>query len=275
MTLLVAAALAASVASAFLAAFGRQLMLPAWEHPDAAVVAIAAPSWSMARLELARASCVAVAAAVAVPFGAWPIVPLAACIPSIALRRRAAAIRDRAAARSLEILQATHAALRSGMPLAAALRLAVERGDPAAAAPFAAALGGFELNASLSESMRRSADHADDRRVSAVLEAFAVLAEEPLPASRAATLVAGVADRLVFERRVAEEVRARTGGMRAQIVLLALVVPALSAYLVVSMPGLAATLATPLGTHVLIPAAIVLEIAGIAASRAIVRSVER
>jgi hypothetical protein len=39
------------------------------------------------------------------------------------------------------------------------------------------------------------------------------------------------------------------------------------------MPGLAATLATPLGTHVLVPAAIMFEVTGILASRAIVRRI--
>jgi Flp pilus assembly protein TadB len=75
---------------------------------------------------------------------------------------------------------------------------------------------------------------------------------------------------LSFEERLLAEVRARTSGMRAQIVLLALLVPALALYLVATMPGLAATLATPLGMHVLLPAAFLFEIAGILTSRAIV-----
>ena len=55
--------------------------------------------------------------------------------------------------------------------------------------------------------------------------------------------------------------------------LLALLVPALALYLVATMPGLAATLASPVGRLVLLPAAAVFELAGIVASRAIVRDI--
>jgi Flp pilus assembly protein TadB len=105
------------------------------------------------------------------------------------------------------------------------------------------------------------------------LEVLALVAGERLAASRAAAIVASVADRLSFEERLGEEIRARTSGIRAQIVLLALLVPALSGYLVLTMPGLAITLASPLGAHVLVPLAILLEVAGIVASREIVRGI--
>ena len=117
--------------------------------------------------------------------------------------------------------------------------------------------------------LREAAHQATDRRVIVALEALALVAAEQLPASRAAAVVASVSDRLAFDARLADEVRARTSGVRAQIVLLALLVPALALYLVVTLPGLAATLTSPLGMFVLIPAGVAFETAGIVASRAI------
>ena len=88
-----------------------------------------------------------------------------------------------------------------------------------------------------------------------------------LPYDRAAILVAAVADRLAFEERLDEEIRARTAGLRSQVVLLALVVPVLAMYLAITVPSLAATLAQPIGRYVLIPAALGLELVGLIASR--------
>ena len=174
-----------------------------------------------------------------------------------------------AAARSLDVLQATHAALRSGLPLAPALRLALERAPVTAADPFQRALRAFELNSPLDDALRAMAREATDRRVALALEALALVAAEQLPATRAAAVIGSVCDRLAFDARLADEVRARTSGVRAQIILLALLVPALALYLVVTLPGLAATLTSPLGMFVLVPCATVFEIAGILASRAI------
>lgn len=273
MSLLIALAIAVAAGSAALAAVAPRVQLAEWRDPDASILAIVAPTWPRARLAGARAACAAVAFVVLLPSGAWPLAVCGAIVPSLALRLRLSSMRERAAARSLDILRSTHAALRAGMPLAAALRLALEQTDPLTGDPYQRALEAFELNAPLDEALLRSARTAHDRRVALALEAFALLASEQLPAARAATVVASVADRLTFEERLAEEVRARTGGMRAQITLLALLVPALALYLALSMPGLAATLATPLGTHVLVPAALVFETAGVIASRAIVRGV--
>jgi Flp pilus assembly protein TadB len=190
-----------------------------------------------------------------------------ALVARLRTRRDAAAV----ASRSLDVLHGTHAALRSGLPLAPALRIALERAPLAAVDPFQRALRAFELNAPLDRALRDAAREATDRRVALALEALALVAAEQLPASRAAAVVASVGDRLAFDARLADEIRARTSGVRAQIVLLALLVPALALYLVVTLPGLGATLTSPLGLFVLIPSAIAFETAGIVASRAIAR----
>jgi Flp pilus assembly protein TadB len=182
-------------------------------------------------------------------------------------RREARAAR----AHALTVLRSTHAALRSGMPLAGALRLALDAASPLGRSPFLRALRAFELGGPLGGRLAQTSTASTDRAVALALNALAMVSAEPLPASRAAALVGSVADRLSFEERLAQEVAARTSGLRAQVVLLALVVPALALYLLITLPGLAETLATPLGRFVLIPAALLFEIAGILASRAIVR----
>lgn len=275
MTVVGAVAVGVAVASLLLTTIAPRVEAPPLAHPDAAALAAVAPACSLRRLELIRCAVTGTAALVLAPLGIWPLALVAAVTPSIVLRAKLSSLRDRAAARSLDVLQATHAALRSGLPLAPALRLAIERTDELAGDPFLRALGSFDLNVPLDDALRGVARSVRDRRVSVALEALAMLAAEQLPASRAASVVASVVDRLTFERRLAEEVRARSGGARAQIVLLALLVPALALYLVVSMPGLRSTLATPLGTQVLVPAAVLFEVAGIVASRAVIRGVAR
>jgi Flp pilus assembly protein TadB len=240
-------------------------------HPDAAALRAVLPSWSLARWELMRFLLVMAAVACAQAFGLWPLGLVAAIVPSIALRGRVRGDETAAAAMSLDVLRSTQAALKSGLPLAPALRLAIERSTPLARDPFERALRAFDLNSTFDGALRAVAGDARDRRVALALEALALVAAEQLPAARAAAVIGSVLDRLTFEERLLEEVRARTSGVRAQIVLLALLVPALSLYLVATMPGLAATLATPLGSRVLVPAALIFEVAGIIASRAIVR----
>ena len=157
------------------------------------------------------------------------------------------------------------------MGVAAALRLGLEPAPPDVREPFELALRAFDLNTGLAEALATARISARDRRIAISIDALSLIAGEDLSSSRAAVVIGAVADRLAFEARVREEIDARASGVRWQIALLALLVPALALYLVVTMPGLAATLASPLGTHVLIPAAAALEIVGIAASRMIVR----
>ncbi len=261
----------ASLALAVLAPPLPGIRLP---HVDAVALALIAPSWSIARWECIRAACALGGAILLWPAGLWPLgLAAGAAAPSLLLRWREASLRSAAAARALDILQGTQAALRSGLPLVGAVRLAIDGAEPLARDPFERALRSFDLNLPLDQALRSAAARAGDRRVVLALEALALVAREQLPAARASTIVANVADRLAFEQRLLQEIRARTSGVRAQIVLLALLVPALAAYLVATMPGLAATLASPFGLYVLVPAAAVFEVIGIVASRHIVRSV--
>lgn len=268
-------AFSVAVASAGLAALAP-LGLPAHlTHPDAIDLALVLPRWDLSRWEGLRLGAVASAAAIAIPAGAWPLAIAVAFVPSLALHVRGARARERAAAGSVDVLHGTHAAMRGGMPLARALRLALDRVEPEVRRPFDEALRSFELNASFADAVRSVRERVRDRRVALALDALALVASEQLPAPKGAAVIASVADRLTFEGRLLDEIRARTSGVRAQIVILALLVPAIATYLAATMPGLGTTLASPLGRYLLIPIALVFEIVGVVASRSIVRGLAR
>jgi Flp pilus assembly protein TadB len=175
------------------------------------------------------------------------------------------------------LLRATEAALRSGASLPEALRRAcgATTEDRLAQRPFVRALRAFDLGAPLDEALREAAQRAADARERMALETIAMGIASRLPHDRAGTLIAAVADRLAFEERLDEEVRARTAGLRSQVVLLALVVPAIAVYLAFTVPSLAATLGQPLGRFVLIPVALALEVIGVIASRRAVEGANR
>jgi Flp pilus assembly protein TadB len=261
-----------SMSCALLAPFARRgsWRIPRVAHPD--IRALDDVNWRRPvwHWEAARAACIVtsllLAASASVPIA--PMVAAAALAPSFVVRSRAASARWRARLATTRLLRATEAALRSGTSLPEALRRACEAADDRLARrPFVEALREFDLGAPLNQALRRSAGRAADARSRIALETLAMGIASRLPYDRAGILVAAVTDRLAFEERLDEEIRARTGGLRAQVVLLALIVPALSAYLALTVPTLAATLGQPIGRFVLIPAALVLEVVGLVASR--------
>lgn len=253
----------------------RALALPTLSiaHPDAAALAEMGWARGLVAWETVRLACVAGALLCAMAVGFVPLAVTGALAPSVIVRGRATRRGEEAGRGSIAVLQMTHAALRSGAAVPEALRLAIDARDDGAARPFMAALRAFDLGEPLDRALRNARAHATDARVALALDALALSVGEQLPASRCAAVVGGALDRLVFEQRLADDVRARTSGLRTQVVLLAALVPCLALYLGVTMPGLAQTLGTPLGRFVLIPLALTLEIAGIIASRQAIRGI--
>ena len=244
-------------------------------HPDRRALAEAGwirPLWQW---ELVRAGC-ATSALALLATTPLPLVGAIAGIigPSVFVRYRAEGARQRAARATTRLLRATEGALRSTMPLPEALRRASDAtADVLARRPFVDALRAFDLGASLDEALRTSAALASDARTRAALETLALGVASRLPHERAAQLVGSIADRLAFEERIADEVRARTSGLRSQVLLLALIVPAMALYLGLTVPSLPTTLASPIGRYVLVPASLGLEVVGIVLSRRLVRAV--
>jgi Flp pilus assembly protein TadB len=243
-------------------------------HPERSLLRDAGWTRSMRAWEFLRALAAAAGLAFAGSLGVLPIIGLlGAVVPSVAARIIAARRRDERARQTVSMLQMTLAGLRSGATLTEALRLAVTSAQADGFAPFAAAVRAFDLGAPLDIALRAARAEARDRRVILGLDALSLCVAEQLSASRCSTLIASVVDRLVFEQRTTDDVRARTSGLRVQILLLAALVPGLALYLAVTVPGVAETFAMPLGRFVLVPLAATLEAAGIMASRRVVKDI--
>jgi Flp pilus assembly protein TadB len=274
MSVAAAGALAAalSVACAIFAPFALTRSAPALRvaHPDSCALDDAdwrRPLWHW---EGVRVGCILAGAllSLATPLPLVVVLAAGALAPSLVVRSRATAARWRARLATTHLLRATEAALQSGASLPEALRRACDATENRLARrPFVEALRAFDLGASLDQALRTAAQGPRDSRSRIALETIAMGIASRLPYDRAGILVAAVADRLTFEERLDEEIRARTGGLRTQVVLLALVVPAIAAYLAITVPSLAATLGQPIGRFVLVPAALVLEVVGLVASR--------
>jgi Flp pilus assembly protein TadB len=270
-----------AVSCAVFAPFARHARSPALRvrHPDRRALDDAGWRRPLWQWELLRTACVLTGAILSlvtlVPLIA--IVATAALAPSVILRSRAGAVRWRARRATTPLLRATEAALRSGASLPESLRRACAAAteDPLARRPFVDALRAFDLGAPLDEALRDAAHCATDPAPRIALETLAMGIASRLPYDRAGLLVASVAERLAFEDRLDEEIRARTAGLRSQVLLLALVVPGIAAYLAFTVPSLAATLGQPIGRFVLIPGALALEVIGVIASRRAVDGVER
>ena len=242
-------------------------------HPERSVLRDAGWTRSLLVWECLRALAGICSFVVAGSLGALPLGLLGLAAPSFVARTLAARRRDERARETVSLLQMTLAGLRSGSSLTEALRLAAGSGSQSGSAAFVRAVRSFDLGAPLDLALREARAEARDQRVILGLDALSLCVAEQLSGSRCAMLISSAIDRLVFEQQIADDVRARTSGLRFQIVLLAAVVPGLALYLVVTVPGMAETFTTPLGRFVLLPLAALLELAGIVASRRLVNGI--
>lgn len=246
-------------------------------HPDrAALEDVRWPAgllrWEGLRAAMA-ASAVVLSAAAGLPLA---LAGAAAVAPSVGVHLRAAAARERARRALLPMLVAAEAALRSGASLPDALRRAVGAVDDAIATrPLAGALRSFDLGSGLDAALSAAADRSPDLRARAALGTLSLGVSERLPRERLGDLLSAIVDRLAFEESVADEVRARAAGARQQQRIIALLVPGIAAYLVVTMPTLGSTLSSDLGRFVLLPAAAALEIGGVVLSGRVVSDAVR
>jgi len=245
----------------------------ALKHPELVVLREAGWRYSGFRWEIVRAVAISIGLAVAGAYGFFPAALIGPLAPSVVMRVIASRRREERGRHTVALLQMTLAGLRSGSSLTEALRLATRSETHIEFVPFAEAVRAFDLGAPLDVTLRDARSRARDHRAILGLDALSLCVAERLPASRCVNLIASVVDRLVFEQRLADDVRARTSGVRMQIVLLAALVPGLALYLASTVPGVAETLASPLGSFVLLPLAGLLEGAGILASRRVVSSI--
>lgn len=125
----------------------------------------------------------------------------------------------------------------------------------------------FHLGVPLERSIAEVRSATAGRNLALVWDNLAICIANRIPASRAKGLFVELSSTVQFNVQVQQEVRARTSGQRAQIWLLALIVPGLFLYLRVLDGSLFDVLdATTLGRWVLMPVAVFLEVLGIVLS---------
>ena len=128
------------------------------------------------------------------------------------------------------------------------------------------------LDAPLHDSLREIRARTTTRNLGLVWETLTICAENQLPTQAARSLLFELSTTVQFNVQLANEVRARSAGQRAQIWLLAVIVPGMYLYLRLTNPQLLSVLdETMMGRFVLLPLAAALEVVGVALSFRIAR----
>ena len=179
----------------------------------------------------------------------------------------------RSEAEAPRLLQALLAGLTGGSTYLDALRQArLTSGDPWIREDLDFVIQRFMLDAPLHESLREIRARTTTRNLGLIWETLTICAEHHLPTQSARNLFSELSTTIQFNVQLANEVRARSSGQRAQIWLLAVIVPGVYLYLRLTSPQLLSVLDdTMMGRFVLLPLAAVLEVAGIALSLRIAR----
>ena len=130
----------------------------------------------------------------------------------------------------------------------------------------------FLLDVPLHESLVTIRARVKTPNLGLIWETLTICASNHLPTQAARTLFFELASTIQFNVQLANEVRARSSGQRAQIWLLAVIVPGMYLYLRLMSPQLLGVLdETMVGRYILFPLATALEVIGIALSLRIAR----
>ena len=130
----------------------------------------------------------------------------------------------------------------------------------------------FLLDVPLHESLQVVRARVVRGNLGLIWETLTICAANQLPTQAARTLLFELSATVQFNVQLANEVRARSSGQRAQIWLLAVIVPGMYLYLRLMSPQLLSVLdETAVGRYVLFPVAAALEVIGIALSFRIAR----
>jgi Flp pilus assembly protein TadB len=130
----------------------------------------------------------------------------------------------------------------------------------------------FLLDLPLHDSLQAVRARIATRNLGLIWETLTICAANQLPTQAARTLFVELSSTVQFNLQLANEVRARSSGQRAQIWLLAIIVPGMYLYLKLMSPQLLSVLdETAVGRYILFPLAAALEVIGLALSFRIAR----
>jgi Flp pilus assembly protein TadB len=171
------------------------------------------------------------------------------------------------------LLQALLSGLTAGSTYLDALRQArLSCTDPWIREDLDLVIQRFLLDVPLHESLQTVRARIMTRNLGLIWETLMISAANQLPTQAARTLFFELSSTVQFNVQLANEVRARSSGQRAQIWLLAVIVPGMYLYLRLMSPQLLSVLdETTVGRYILFPLAAALEVVGIVLSFRIAR----
>ena len=130
----------------------------------------------------------------------------------------------------------------------------------------------FHLDVPLEHSISEVRARTTGRNLGLIWDNLAICIANRIPASRAKGLFMELSATVQFNVQVQQEVKARTSGQRAQIWMLAAIVPGLFLYLRLLSPDFFTVLdSTNVGRFILLPGACLLEVTGLILSFRIAR----
>ena len=194
-------------------------------------------------------------------------------VPRLYLAAMVSAQSRRSESAATPLLQALLAGLTSGGTYLEALRQARLRiGDRWIQEDLDFIIQRFLLDGPLHESLSTIRARTRTRNLGMIWDTLRICTEHHLPTEKARALLLELSGTVQFNVQLANEVKARSTGQRAQIWLLAIIVPGLYLYLRLMSPQLLSVLDdTAAGRFLLFPLAALLEMAGIAISVRLIR----
>jgi Flp pilus assembly protein TadB len=139
-------------------------------------------------------------------------------------------------------------------------------------ADFEELLGRYYANEPLADALAAIRPRQAGRNLGLVFDALIVLAVTHQPASAAAGVLGSLNEAARSNQAIARQAAAESKGLRVQALILAIVIPGLFVYLlIVNRELVAPVVDTALGRFVLLPAAALLEVAGIVLSWRVTR----
>jgi Flp pilus assembly protein TadB len=171
------------------------------------------------------------------------------------------------------LLQAVLSGLTAGSTYLDALRQArLTCTDPWIREDLECVIQRFLLDVPLHQSLQAVRARVTTRNLGLIWETLTICTANQLPTQSARTLFFELSSTVQFNVQLANEVRARSSGQRAQVWLLAVIVPGMYLYLRLMSPQLLSVLdETTVGRYILFPLAAALEVIGLALSYRIAR----
>ena len=185
-------------------------------------------------------------------------------VPGLVLRATLASARARADREALVLLRLLSAHLRTGATYIEALRSAAEGVTTSQVLDDLDWITNrFRLDRPLHGSLAVVAARTPGRNLRLAYRVLARAIEHGVAGRRAVSALEGLEGTIAANLRAKDDLRAKTRGLRIQIIVVALAIPIIHLYLRWTNPASFTVMAQPLGQYVLLPGAVACELVGL------------